>query len=239
VCYTTAVENQKLASRLSKIWLPPDFSSFFKKYANRPPLKIRAGQTFLYEGDEPEKIYFIKRGFVKLYRMSPEGRSTIIYLYGPGSMLGLRALTSSDKKLRHTAQALTDAEIVTIRENEYLKILEENPEYIIDLLHVVISRLNYTERKLEGFILADATARVASFLSDLTFRFGLKNPLAGGGKIELPLPLTHQSIAEFVGAFRETVTVAVNRLKKEGVLTDERGKITIVNLRKLKEQALM
>lgn len=112
---------------------------------------------------------------------------------------------------------------------EYLSLALEHPENLLDLLHVFIERLNYTERKLEGFILTDATARVANFLADCAKRFG---PV-------LPLPLTHQRIAEFVGSFRETVTVALNRLQKEKILKVDRGKITILNLKKLNEQALI
>ncbi|HVZ11809.1 MAG TPA: Crp/Fnr family transcriptional regulator [Patescibacteria group bacterium] len=223
-------------SRLDKIWLPPDFTSFFKKYSGgKQPILVKSGKTVFYEGDEPRKIYFIKKGFVKMYRMSPEGRSTIIYLYGPGSILAVRALTNEDKQLKHTAEAITDVEIVTISEKDYFEALNKNPEYMVDLLHVFIERLNYTERKLEGFILTDTTARVASFLYDLVERFGtVKNNSA-----TLPVPLTHQTISEFVGAFRETVTVAINRLKKEGILEDKRGKITITNVKKLKQQALI
>ncbi|HVZ66665.1 MAG TPA: Crp/Fnr family transcriptional regulator [Patescibacteria group bacterium] len=226
--------NTAFMSRLDNIWLPPDFTSFFKKYSKKLPITIKQGKTVFYEGDTPSKIYFIKKGFVKMYRMSPEGRSTIIYLYGPGSILAVRALTNQDKQLKHTAEAITDVEIVTLSEKDYFDALEQNPEYLVDLLHVFIERLNYTERKLEGFILTDTTARVSSFLYDLVKRFGdVKNNSA-----TLPVPLTHQTISEFVGAFRETVTVAINRLKKEGILEDKRGKITITNVKKLKEQAL-
>jgi len=233
------VENQKLALRLKNIFLPPDFIAFFKKFSKRPPLKVKRGGVVFYEGDTPGKLYLISRGFVKLYRSSPEGRSTIIYLYGPGSMLAVRALIHADKELKHTAEAITDAEIITLSEKDYLEAVKENPEYLIDLLHVFIDRLNYTERKLEGFILTDTTARVASFLYDLAIRFGEKVPPAGGGKTVIPLPLTHQTIAEFVGAFRETVTVAINRLIKDGLLEDKRGKITILDIKKLKSQALI
>lgn len=218
-----------MKTRLEKIWKTPDFTSFFQKYAKRPPLSIKKGNIIFYQGDQPDRIYFIKKGFVKLYKMSEEGKDTVIYLYGPGSILGVRALTSQDERLRHSAEAITDAEIITMGRREYLSLALEHPEYLLDLLHVFIERLNYTERKLEGFILTDATARVANFLADCAYRFGSV----------IPLPLTHQRIADFVGSFRETVTVALNRLQKEKILKVERGKITILNLKKLNEQALI
>lgn len=227
--------NTPLEKRLEKLWQEPDFNSFFEKFSKRSPIKIGAGNIVFYEGDTPGKLYFIKSGFVKLYQMSPEGRSTIIYLVGPNTMIGLRALTNQDKKLKHTAEAITDTEVITISESDYINALSENPEYIIDLLSLFIDRLNHTERKLEGFILSDTTAHIASFLYDTVIRFSeVKN-----NKTVIPLPLTHQTISEFVGAFRETVTIAMNRLKKDGVLEDKRGKITITNVNKLKQQALI
>ncbi|MBI1982471.1 MAG: Crp/Fnr family transcriptional regulator [Candidatus Levybacteria bacterium] len=228
-------DKQKLKTRLEKIWQQPDFTSFFQKYAKRPPLNIKKGNIIFYQGDQPDRIYFVKEGFVKLYRMSEEGKDTVIYLYGPGSILGVRALTSQDERLRHNAEAITDSEIITMSRKEYLDLVLEHPEYLVDLLHVFIERLNYTERKLEGFILTDATARVANFLADCARRFRIQK----NKKVIIPLPLTHQRIAEFVGSFRETATVALNRLQKEKILKVERGKITILDLKKLNEQALI
>lgn len=226
-------QNQPLKARLDKIWQQPDFTSFFAKYSKRPPLTIKKGNIIFYEGDQPERLYFIKEGFVKIYHMSEEGRDAIIYLYGPGSALGIRALTSQDRCLKHTAEAVTDVKIITIARSEYLSAVEEHPEYLIDLLHLFVERLNHTEKKLEGFILANTEARLANFLSDFAVRFGIKKD----GKILLPIPLTHQLIAEFIGSVRETVTIAINRLVKENIIGPQHSKITVLDLKKLTHRA--
>jgi CRP-like cAMP-binding protein len=44
-------------------------------------------------------------------------------------------------------------------------------------------------------------------------------------------------VAEFVGAFRETVTNTLHRLEKEKIISTERAKITILNLKKLQKYA--
>ncbi len=221
-----------LSKRLHSIWQKPDFITFFEKYSTRKPLRVKRGGNIFYEGDQPNKLYCIKSGFVKMFRVSESGRDSIIYLYGPGNMMGIRALTSQDEALKHDAEAITDVEIVTITREDYLKVLEEHPEYIIDLMHVFIGRLNYTERKLEGFVLTDTTARVSSFLLDCAIRFGEKK----GKIIYLPIPLTHQLIADFVGAFRETVTIAVNKLEAEKLISIDKGKVIIHDLKKLEDK---
>lgn len=223
---------EKLYDRLLKIWDHPNFSKLFLT-AKRQPHLVKKGTIIFNEGDPLERIYYIHEGFVKLFRLSKEGRETTIYLFGPGNILGVRALTSEDECARHFAQALTDLRISTIARKEYLNVLSEHPEYLVDLLHVFIGRLNYTERKLEGFIITDAVARIAYFLADCVNRFcKVEN-----NQTQIPLPLTHQKIAEFVGSVRETVSLAIKKLEKQGVLKDQRGVIKILDNNKLQNYA--
>lgn len=219
----------QLSKRLDVIWQKPDFLTFFENYSSRPIIKIKKGSLIFYEGDRPGKIFFIKNGFVKLFHSSESGKDAIIYLYGPNSVLGLRALTSQNELLQHSAEAITDTQVITLSREEYLKAMEEHPEYIIDLLHLFIDRLDYTERKLSGFILTDVTARVANFIINIGNRFGEKK----GNTITVPVPLTHQRIAEFVGSFRETVTGSIQKLEKSGCIEFEGKTLTIKNLKTL------
>lgn len=222
---------QKLRQRLVKIWEPPDLHAFFEKYAKRPPHLVKKGTVLFNAGDPLNGLYFIKEGFIKLYRVSADGRETIIYLTGPGNLLGLRALLSDNECAHHYTETITDAKIYTMTRKDFFETVIEHPEFLVDLVHVFADRLNHAEQRLEGFIATDATARVASFLSDYARRFEKKQKKS----IEISLPLTHQRIAEFVGSFRETVTLALRRLEKEGVLKVERAKVTILNLRKLNQ----
>lgn len=224
-------DSAKLQKRLSELYKSADFFNFFEKFATRPPRKYKKDTTLFYEGDQTDKIYFIKSGYVRLYRVSKKGRDAVIYLYGPGSILGLRALTAKNRTLRHSADTMTACEISYILRDEYIKIISQNPEYIIDLMRMFIDRLENAETKLEGFILTDALSRIASFLYDCGKRFGIKE----NGFVVIPLPLTHQKIADFIGTFRETATIAINKLEDEKIISIDKGIITILKLRKLLE----
>lgn len=219
-----------LKERLDKFWLSPDLQSFFEKFSKKPPHLVKKGTILFNSGDPLSGIYFIKSGFIKLYRLSGDGKETIIYLTGPGNLLGLRALISEDQKARHYTEAITDCEIFNMTRKEYFDILSEHPEYLIDLMYVFIDRLNHAERRVEGFISQDATSKVAHFLVDAAIRFGKKREKS----INLPFPITHQRIAEFVGIYRETVTLALHELVKKGAITLKRSQIIIRDLDKLK-----
>ena len=145
----------------------------------------------------------------------------------------IRALLAKNESAHHYAEALTDVVLYTMTRKEYFAILSAQPEYLVDLVHVFVDRLNHAEGRIGGFVGANATARVANLLSDCAFRFGVKK----NGEVFLPLSLTHQRIAEFVGSFRETVTLALKQLEKEKLLRVDRGKITILNLKGLSDRA--
>jgi len=215
--------------RLDHIWQKADFFAFFSKYSPNKEKLIKKHTILFNNGDELTQLCFIKEGFVKLYQLAENGRETTIYLSGPGNVLGIRALTAQNESASHTAEALTDLVIITISRKSFLSILDQHPEHIVDLAHLFIERLNHTEKRLEGFIVTDATARVAHFLHDSALRFGVK---VGSGTL-LPLPLTHQRISEFVGSFRETVSVVMKRLEKENAISLKRGKIMIPSMDKL------
>lgn len=226
-------KTKSLKARLERVWEPPNFTSLFISGKKPPTQFIRKGTIIFNTGDPLGRLYLIQVGYVKIYRLSEEGKETTSYLLGPGNILGIRTLLTQNDRTMHTAEALTDLKVLTMSRQECLERLAENPELLVDLLQVFRDRLSYTEQKFESFIYASTTARVAIFLSDCAVRFGKKK----NGKIFIDLDLTHQRIAEFVGAFRETVTNTLHRLEKEKIIATERGKITILNLTKLQQYA--
>ncbi len=227
-------DNAKLRTRLTHISDGPDFFSFFKKYAKRPPRHIKKGTVLFNPGDRLHGAYFIQEGFIKLYEVSQEGRETIIYLTGPGNLLSLRALISKEQTAHQYTETITDVVLYSITMQELYDILSDHPEHLVDLLHVLVDRLNHAERRVEGFIAGNVTVRVTSFLYDIALRFGEKH----GSEVLLPINLTHQRISEFVGSFRETITLALNRLQKEKLIRINRSKITILDLEKLHQWSL-
>lgn len=222
----------------------PDFGSFFAKHAPRPPHRIRKGTIIFSDGDPHERLYYIQEGFIKLFHLSGDGKDTIAYLYGPGYVVGLRALLSSDQCAKHNAEALTDVTVISMSHQEYFALVQKQPTLLIDLAYYFMDRLEYTEGTIEGFVTTDTTARVAYFFADFINRFCQLNSRrmlkiaspqhqVKNGPFELPLSFTHQRIGEFIGAFRETVSGAVKKLEADHILSIKRGVVTIYNVDKL------
>lgn len=222
------LKSDKIRKRLEKVWEAPKFAELFEKSPHKPHI-IKKGTLIFNENDPLGRLYYIKEGFIKLHRTSEDGRDATSYLLGKGQVMGLRAFLSEDESAKHNAETLTDVTVITMSRKEYLEHLIAQPDKVVDLLHAFIERLNYSERKLEGFMLTDATARVSTFISDCARRFGIRKD----GKVTFPLKLTHQLIADFVGSFRETVSVSLKHLEDEGVIQNNKSIITVLDLKKL------
>jgi CRP/FNR family cyclic AMP-dependent transcriptional regulator len=222
-------KSKRLRSRLNRLWESPNFTALFTTKKKPPTQFIRKGTIIFNTGDPLGRLYLILEGYLKIYRLSEEGKETTSYLIGPGNILGIRTLLTEDDRTMHTAEAITDLKVLTTSRTDCLERLVRNPELLVDLMQVFRDRLSYMEKKFESFVYASTTSRVAIFLSDCAVRFGKKK----NGKILIELELTHQRIADFVGAFRETVTNTLHNLEREKIITTSRGRITILNLQKL------
>ncbi len=74
--------------------------------------------------------------------------------------------------------------------------------------------LGQAERRLADFALNAIPARLDRLLADFSDRYGV--PDRGGVLIDIPLP--HREIASIVGSTRESVTVRLNAMRREGTI---------------------
>jgi CRP-like cAMP-binding protein len=84
-------------------------------------------------------------------------------------------------------------------------------------------RLEHAERRLADFALNAIPARLDRLLADFSMRYGVSE--ADGVLIDIPLP--HREIASIVGSTRESVTVRLNAMRREGTIAFVKRRILI------------
>jgi len=77
-------------------------------------------------------------------------------------------------------------------------------------------------------VLLDVPGRISRLLLDLSAE-------SGGAAIDKPL--THQTIAQMIGASRETVSRAMKEFQEEGLIRVERRRIAVANRDALERRA--
>jgi CRP-like cAMP-binding protein len=184
-------------------------------------------------GQPPQRLLILIHGLAKLVGVSANGHERILYVYRPGDLVGPTVLLDN---FRHDYEvaAMSPVRALSVSRRDLLMIGRRHPSLIVAVAQEV-SRLlvAMTER-----VMAATSAEVPVRLSQLLLEFAHTN---GDGESELvPLshPLTHEVMAQIVGASRpHTSTVlrdleglgAVQRKSRLGLLVSPSRLATIVH----------
>ena len=187
----------------------------------------QAGHLFYMPDDPGEALFILKQGLVQLYRMSPDGRKFVVATLQQGAIFGQMALVG--QRMHNTfAEALEDCVICIWSRSDVEKIILEKPPVALRLLETVGERLFRAEDRLEAMTFKRVPARIASLLIELDDEQGGNGVLRG---------YTHQTLADMLGTYRETVTQTLNEFKQANLIRIGRKSIEIMDVSRLKREA--
>lgn len=175
--------------------------------------RLAGGELFYTPMDLSETLFVIKKGCIRVYRVSPEGREfTIAFLYS-GTVFGEMTLTS--QRLRGSfAEATGPSLISTMCRADVERLILDRPRVGLQIVHLLSERLAEYEIRMEDLSLKEVPERLASLLLLLIESQGIRT--SEGYKI--PTRYTHQHLASMIGANREAVTRAIRRLTDYGAI---------------------
>ena len=200
--------------------------------------KLPKGQI-IQSTDDRRVFNLIESGYVKRYLIANDGSLGVQVLYGPGDVFPVTLAfsiifeqTINESPETYYYEAITPIEVYTIDELVLKKAVEQNPHLYKDLLGVAGKRLHSTLHGLENITLSNSYRRVAHELLYLADQFGEKTT----GGIKIPVPLTHQDLADILSLTRETVSTCMVQLRKKKLITTNKT-IVIRDEAKLKAEA--
>lgn len=190
----------------------------------------RAGETIYFPGDPSDTVYSLHRGRVRLGYLNENGRRLTFAILGKGQVFGETALAGEET--RHwIAEALEDSTLCMIFKGDLLRFAEGNPKLALRISKLVGERLVEIENKLQDLIFKGVPARLSQTLLELAERYGERE--AEGVRIRFKI--THRELAQLIGSTRETTSVALGRMERQGLLSKRYGVIVLKNLERLKE----
>jgi CRP-like cAMP-binding protein len=181
------------------------------------------GQTVLSPDDPPERIHIVKKGRVRVYRVTPDGKQLTIDIYEAGTILGDMSLLGQDRLPETYAEAIDDAVICTLTPDELRSLIQRHPVIGVNVIGHLSRRLRDAERELESMAYGRVDQRLARKLIDLSQRFGVRT--ARGTMIRARL--TQQELAEMIGTTRETLAHTLGDFRRRGLL-DASGQSVVI-----------
>ena len=178
-------------------------------------LDVRRRRFVYRAGDQADALYAIVSGRIKLCRIEPQTeREAVIDILPQGSLFGESALYSKAGRRENCAVAYENCTLLRIPSDQFRPGMASEPllhEYTFQLIG---HRLENAERRLADFALNAIPARLDRLLADFSDRYGVRE--SEGVLIDIPLP--HREIASIVGSTRESVTVRLNAMRREGTI---------------------
>jgi CRP/FNR family transcriptional regulator, cyclic AMP receptor protein len=207
--------------------LDPEALDQLCRYAKHSSLK--RGATIVSKGDPGNSLIAVISGTVKISVSSPDGRSAILNLIGPGGTFGEVAVLDG---LARTADATanTNCEIYVIDRRDFLPFVRSQPALAMKFIELLCTKLRWTSDQVEEVILQNLPGRLASALLRLTE----KDKLAPGGRT---IAITQQEISEMVGMTRESINKQLRAWATRNWVRLEHGAIVVLDAEMLRQLA--
>jgi len=206
---------------------------FFAKFNSRQSYK--KGEIIIRAGDHPPEIFYLKRGFVRLYSISSEGKEITFNIHKPETYFSM-IWAVGNMPNNFFYEALTNVEIWRAPKDQVLTFIKNEPSLLYSLAKRTLIGLDGLTRLTEELLFGNARSKVASALLILARRFGQKTK---AGNIIIKLPITHRILASIVALTRETASLEVENLKKEKIITTNRHLFVIKKIRKLEQASII
>ena len=182
------------------------------------------GATLFVEGQSPRGVFVLCSGKVKLSTSSADGRSLILRIPEPGEVLGLPA-TVTGKPYELTAEVIEPTQANFISRADFLLFLREHGEAALRVAQQLGETYHSAIAEMRTIGLSHSAAeKLARFLLDLSEGHDEEQ-----GEVRLTLTLTHEEIAQMIGASRETVTRLLADFKKKQFLQVKGSTVIIKN----------
>ncbi len=184
---------------------------------------VRRNKALFYAGDDFRYLYVVTSGVFKSYRISTEGTQKVLDFYLPGDIIGLDAIAR--RRYTHNVVALDTSNVCLLSYTEVEELCRRSTDFQRLILEKMSAELADNEDMMLMLGTKNADARVASMLLDLSAYYRSR----GFSPTEFRLPMTRTDMAGYLGLAVETVSRALTRMQKTGVVAVESNSVRILN----------
>ncbi|NUO47090.1 MAG: Crp/Fnr family transcriptional regulator [Streptomyces sp.] len=200
------------------------------------PMKTYHAGEILYSPTQPSEVLFIlKRGRVRVFRVSADGRALTTAIISPGTIFGEMVLLGQHMYDNY-AEALDDTVVCVMSRTDVHKFLLSDARIAARITAILGRRLADLEQRLSDSVFKTVAQRIATTLTTLTSAQPPAGPLRPVGR-HPQIALTHEQLAALAGTSRETCTKVLRDYADHGLLRLARGRITVLDPERLKDAA--
>lgn len=195
------------------------------------PYEISKGSYLFLEGKAPGHLFFIREGHIKVTRSTPGGRELALRIVGAGDVVGEIELFCGDSSCSVSARAMDRCSLLSLPITDFEAALVDDRVRNREWMMWSQLQQRKDQSRFRDLLLHGKKGALYSTLIRLSNTYGERRE----DGILIGISLTNQDLADFCGASREVVNRMLHDLKENGVITMNKGFITIHKLDRLKE----
>ncbi|MDF2557272.1 MAG: Crp family transcriptional regulator [Bacillales bacterium] len=195
-------------------------------------VQYKKGDLLFREGEPGHQSFLVLSGRVRISKIHSDGSEFTLRICQEDELCGELILFNPESRYFYNAEAITDCEIAILEKTTMENEIVANPTVGLEFLIWMNNHIRKTMTRFWGLTSCGKKGTLYATLIRLANSFGIKNE---DGSILIDLHVTNQDLASFCASTRETVNIFLNELKKEGIVTIEKGKITIRHIEHLRK----
>lgn len=195
-------------------------------------VKIEKGQYLFQEGENAVELYLIISGKVQISKVTSDGRELSLRICSENDICGELTLFTNSPKFLLSALMLEAGEVAIIQKDKLEKKIFQDSALAFEFIKWMSDHFRKTQMKFRDLVLYGKKGALYSTLIRMTNSYGIKK----SDGILIDLPLTNQELGNFCGTTRESTNHLLNELKREGIISINKRKITIHDLQYLRNE---
>jgi len=190
--------------------------------------RYQAGDSVFGPSRDPNEIYVLEDGLVRVLRVTPTGAEFTLRYVQPGDVFGAASVMSGMPRAAF-AQAKAASRILQVPRGAFLAMLQAHNGVLYSLAKKLAGMVIEVESRAEDLGLLDARPRLARLLLRLAKEHGHHD--AQG--LTIGLPLTHEEIATLIATSRQTVSLHLREFADAGLVARRGRRLVLRNPRGL------
>lgn len=193
-------------------------------------VKVEKGSYLYQEGTLANELYIVLSGKIQIGKITSDGRELTFRICKEDDIVGELTLFSSPAKYMLNAKVIESGEVGILLKDDIESRLAENNKLALEFMKWMSDNFRRTQTKFRDLVLHGKKGALYSTLIRLTNSYGIYKE----DGIHISLTLTNQELANFCGTSREVVNRMLSDLRKNDIISIDKGKIIVHNIQFLR-----
>ncbi|HEV3343744.1 MAG TPA: Crp/Fnr family transcriptional regulator [Pirellulales bacterium] len=192
---------------------------------SRSRAKLFPPKAFIYSPrDDADSVLLLADGRARLVSLNDDGKQTILAFLEAGDLFGELAVAGVDSREEY-AETVAASTVVQMPREALEDLMSRHAPLSLAITRLIGMRRRRIERRLQHLLFRSSRDRLVHLLLELADDYGQPSP--DGTRIGLKV--SHQDLADVIGTTRESVTLRLGELQREGLVKVVRRTIVVTD----------